>query len=253
MTEKLFENKNVLITGGGGGLGWGMACEFAKEGAKVALVDIDSQKGEEVLKDYLLKISSGHRFYQQDIRNLSELGELVNRIKSDLGEIDILINNAGVNTGHHFLDMTPEAFDQVLDTNLRAHFFLSQKVAKQMIENKSGGVILFITSVHQEVVGSCPHYSASKAALAMLVREMAVELAPYKIRVVGIAPGGIYIDKRVDNPEEANDEPTVLLGGKNGIPQDIGRAAVSLASNYWSRHITGVVLTVAGGQYLSSK
>lgn len=253
MKEKLFENKNVLITGGGGGLGWGIASEFAQEGAKVALADINSQKGEEVLKDYLLKISPGHRFYQQDIRNLPELEELINKVRNDLGRIDVLINNAGVNTGHHFLDMTPEAFDQVLETNLRAHFFLSQKVAKQMIENNNGGVILFITSVHQEVVGSCPHYSASKAALAMLIKEMAVELAPYRIRVAGIAPGGIYIEKRVDKPEEANDEPTVLLGGKNGIPQDIGRAAVSLASDYWSRQVTGVVLTVAGGQYLSPK
>jgi NAD(P)-dependent dehydrogenase (short-subunit alcohol dehydrogenase family) len=86
--------------------------------------------------------------------------------------------------------------------------------------------------------------------LVMLIKEMAVELAPDGIRVVGIAPGGIYIDRRIEDPGLANDEPTVLLGGKNGIPRDIGRAAVMLASDYWSRQITGEVLVVSGGQYL---
>ena len=131
--------------------------------------------------------------------------------------------------------------------------FLSQTVAQKMVEGGIEGVILFITSVHQEVVQQHPHYSSSKAALAMLVKEMAAELAPHKIRVVGIAPGGIYVNGRVSDPEQADDEPTVLLGGKNGIPRDIGRAAVFLTSDYWSRHITGEILTVSGGQYLLSK
>ena len=161
-----------------------------------------------------------------------------------------MVNNAGVNTPHRFLNMTPEAFDEVFKVNLRGHFFLSQEVVKRMIARRKFGVIIFITSVHQEVVQGRPHYSGSKAALAMLVKEMAGELAPYGIRVNGIAPGGIYIEKKIDNPSLANDESSVILGGKNGIPRDVGRAAVILTSEYWLIHITGEILTVSGGQYL---
>jgi NAD(P)-dependent dehydrogenase (short-subunit alcohol dehydrogenase family) len=84
----------------------------------------------------------------------------------------------------------------------------------------------------------------------MLVKEMAVALAPYRIRVVGIAPGGIYVEKRVDDPLLADSERSVILGGRNGIPRDIARAAVFLTSDYWSRHITGEIVTISGGQYL---
>ena len=82
---------------------------------------------------------------------------------------------------------------------------------------------------------------------------MAVTLAPHNIRVVGIAPGGIHISERIDNPELALKEKTVLLGGRNGIPRDIGRAAVFLCSDFWSRHITGETLVVSGGQYLNPR
>ena len=247
--EGFLEGKVALVTGGGGGIGWGIVTEFAREGARVAIVDIDERQSREVLS-LAEEISPGHYFYQVDIRDIGRFEGLLDRIEADIGMVDVLVNNAGVNTPHSFLEMTPEAFDQVYDVNVRGHFFLSQEVAKRMIAAQKQGVILFITSVHQEVVQGHPHYSSSKASLSMLVKEMAVELAPYGIRVVGIAPGGIYIEKRVEDPGLANDEPSVILGGKNGIPRDIGRAAVMLVSDYWSRHITGEVLTVAGGQYL---
>jgi glucose 1-dehydrogenase len=245
----LFGDKVILITGGGGGIGWAICREFAREGAQIAIIDINETKGQEVLLD-VRRLSPGHRFYHQDIRDINAFSDLLGQIDHDLGRIDVLINNAGVNTDNGFLNMTPEAFDHVLAVNLRGHFFLSQKVAQAMIAAKTKGVILFTTSVHQNVVQGHPHYSASKSALVMLIKEMAVELAPDGIRVVGIAPGGIYIDRRIEDPGLANDEPTVLLGGKNGIPRDIGRAAVMLASDYWSRQITGEVLVVSGGQYL---
>lgn len=250
MGKELLKGKVVIVTGGGGGIGWGICLEFAREGAKVAIIDKKRESGKEVLRE-VLKISPGHFFYEQDIREIGLLDGLVKKIEKETGPIDILVNNAGLNTEHSFLEMSSEAFDEVFETNIRGHFFLAQIVAKRMVANKTKGVILFTSSVHQEVVQGHPHYSSSKAAIAMLVRELAVELAPYGIRVLGVAPGGIYIDKRTENPQEANNEPTVLLGGKNGIPRDIGRAMVMLASEYWSRHITGEILTVSGGQYLA--
>jgi len=248
--EKLFTNKVVVVTGGGGGIGWGICLEFAREGARVAVIDKNSKKGQETVAE-LLEIRPGHHFYEQDIKKTESFGRLVERIEKEVGTIDILINNAGINTEHSFIKMTPEAFDEVYETNLKGHFFLAQTVARRMVANKTKGVILFTSSVHQEVVQGYPHYSSSKAAIAMLVKELAVELAPHGIRDLAVAPGGIFIGKKTEGPQEANDEPTVLLGGKNGIPRDIGRAMVMLASDYWSRHITGEILTVSGGQYLS--
>lgn len=250
--EGFLEDKVALVTGGGGGIGWGISTELAREGARVAIVDINKGRGEEVLA-LTEQISPGHHFYQIDIREIGSFDRLLDEIAKDLGAVDILVNNAGINTGHNFLGMTPEAFDEVYGVNVRGHLFLSQAVAKKMIEAKRKGTIVFITSVHQEVVQGCPAYSSSKAALAMLIKEMAVELARYEIRVNGIAPGGIDISGRISDPQLAGKEETVLLGGRNGIPLHIGRTVVMLASEYWTEHITGQIWTVSGGQYLAPK
>jgi len=247
--SKCLEGKIALVTGAGGGIGWGICTELAEHGARVLLTDIDKEGGQEVLKE-IPSTSSGHQFYPLDVRDIGAFPKLVGKIWEQHGGIDILVNNAGINTAHSLLDMTPEAWDAVHGTNLRGHFFLSQAVSKRMIESGVPGVILFITSVHQEIVQQHPHYSTSKAGLAMLVKEMAVELAPSGIRVVGIAPGGIDTNQRITDPQQASQEKTVLLGGRNGIPRDIGRAVAMLSSDYWARHITGEILTVSGGQYL---
>lgn len=245
---KYLENKNILITGGAGGLGWGMAVECAKAGAKVILTDINDKKGQEVL-DEILKISQGHSYVHMDVKEINQFINIVDQIENEIGPVDVLINNAGVNNLRWVTDMTEEDWDNVFDTNLKGHMFLTKNVVNRMIDKNIKGSVIFISSIHQ-YIPSTPHYSASKAATNTLVKEMAAELAKHSIRVNGIAPGGIYVSKRVTEPVDADNEPTVLLGGKNGIPSDIGRMAVVLASEYWSRHITGQMITVAGGQYM---
>lgn len=147
-TENFYlKDKVALITGGGGGVGWGIGVEFARQGAQVVITDINEETGKQALVD-LTKISDGHRFYFFDVRDIKAGRNLVEMIWSQYGEVDILVNNAGINTGHGFLDMTPEAWDKVLNTNLRGPMFFSQAVAEKMIENEVQGVILFITSVH---------------------------------------------------------------------------------------------------------
>jgi len=242
------KGKTALVTGGGGGIGWGIAREFALEGARVIVTDINEVTGKEVLLE-LNKISKGHIFVNLDVREINNFPAILKKI----GDVDILINNAGINTPNGVLNMTTDKWDTVFNTNLKGHFFLSQLIAGYFITKKKKGVILFISSVHQDVVQGTPHYSSSKAAIKMLIKEMAVELAPHNIRVVGIAPGGIHISEKIENPANALKEKTVLLGGKNGIPRDIGRAAVFLCSEYWSRHITGETLVVSGGQYLDPR
>lgn len=243
--KKFLTNKTVLVTGGGGGIGWGICLECAREGARVIVTDVADEKGKEVLND-LLEVSDGHQYLHLDLLKLKDFDKVLKKA----GDIDVLINNAGINTPNKLIDMTEKNWDRVQGVNLKGHVFLTQRIAKKNIKNKKKLSIIFISSIHQDIVQGRPHYSSSKAAINMLVKELAVEFAPHDIRVNGIAPGGIYISEKVEFPDGANDEPTVLLGGKNGIPRDIGRAVVFLASSYWSRHITGQVLTVSGGQHL---
>lgn len=240
--------KNILVTGGGGGIGWGICLECAREGARVIVTDVDDEKGVEVLSQCLL-ISKGHVYKHLDLLQISEFPEILKETYNEVGGVDVLVNNSGINTPNDILNMTEESWDNVMGVNVRGHVFLTKLVVQKMIDSKEKGSVVFISSVHQDVPQR-PHYTASKSAIRGLVKSMAVEFAPYGIKVNGIAPGGIYIDKRVEEPEKAGKEPTVLLGRKNGIPSDIGRMVVVLASDYWSRHITGEMVTVSGGQYM---
>lgn len=138
--EGFLKGKVALVTGGGGGIGWGIVTEFAREGAKVGILDIDEKRGQEVLA-LTEKISHGHRFYQTDIRKIDSFKNLLDKTEREMGKVDILVNNAGVSTSHDFLKMSPEAFDEVFEVNLRGHFFLSQEVAKRMIRAEKKGAI----------------------------------------------------------------------------------------------------------------
>ena len=118
--ENLYlKGKIALITGGAGGIGWGIGLEFARFGAKVILVDIDEKNGAEVLAD-LEEISSGHSFHRLNVRDIEANRKLAEEVWDQFGWIDILVCNAGINTSHGLLDMTPEAWDTVHGTNLRA-------------------------------------------------------------------------------------------------------------------------------------
>jgi glucose 1-dehydrogenase len=152
------------------------------------------------------------------------------------------VNNAGINTPppRSILEVSPDSYDRVLHTNLRGSFFLTQYMAQKMIEHKTQGSILFTSSTHARIISMQPAYSASKAAIEMLVRELAVDLAQYGIRVNAVAPGSIAIRGEVERRTQF-----VPLGFR-GVPADIAHAMIFLASKYAS-YITGQTLTVDGG------
>lgn len=248
--RKFLIGRTALITGGAGGIGWGIAKEFVKEGAKVIIVDINRKKGEEVLAD-IGGEERGNGLIEADVTKVDRLKKELEKYLDRKGEIvDILVNNVGVRTGSNFMKMTEKDWNRSLDINLKSSVFLSQWAVKKMVEREKKGVILFTTSVHQEVVFGEPNYSASKAALRMVIKEMAVELAWRGIRVAGVAPGGIEVEKRTGNPAESEYDQRVILGERLGIPRDIGRMMVVLASDYWSRLVTGEIITVSGGEFL---
>jgi NAD(P)-dependent dehydrogenase (short-subunit alcohol dehydrogenase family) len=169
----------------------------------------------------------------------------------DHGPITLLVNNVGVTTPHRFLDLDRKEYDEVFATNLHGPWFLTRQLARGMIRAGTGGSILFISSVHDRYLRRFPHYSASKAAVAMLVRELAHELGPHGVRVNAISPGWILTGDRP--PEDRLREVASRIpAGTPGEPDDVARLAVVLLSNAWSRYVTGTNLTVDGGLSLNN-
>jgi NAD(P)-dependent dehydrogenase (short-subunit alcohol dehydrogenase family) len=231
----------AIVTGAAQGIGRGIAIEMARAGAEVVLADVDEEPLRETEKA-IAEIGQTCLSVLVDVRENEQIQQLVEAALLRFGRIDILVNNAGINTPHpqRFLQVTPDAYDRVLQTNVRGSFFLAQRVAQEMIARKTQGSILFTSSTHARVVSMQPPYAASKAGIEMLVREMAVDLAEYGIRVNAVAPGWIAV-----RGAKARENPFVPLG-RTGEPIDIARAMIFLASEYAS-YITGQTLTVDGG------
>lgn len=238
----LLEHQTAIVTGAAHGIGRGIAVEMARAGADIVLVDINEDGMDETAR-MITSLGRASLNVCTDIRDIVQGHQLIDAALQQFGKIDILVNNAGVNTPgpRQFLEVSPDSYDRVLQTNLRGGFFLAQRMAQVMIEKKIQGSILFTSSTHARVISMQSPYSASKAGIEMLVREMALELAEYSIRVNAVAPGWIAVKE----PSHERTTPFVPLGYM-GDPVHIGHAMVFLASRYAS-YITGQTLTVDGG------
>lgn len=244
--EKLLENQVAIITGGGSGIGRGIAFEFAKNGADIILDDIN----EELLTKTTKEIQNlGVKCIPviADIGKEEDRKKIIQLAREKLGKIDILINNVGISRGKTFMELTSTDWQKTVQTNLIGPAELARLTAKNIIDQKISGKIIFITSIHQDVIRRFPGYSASKAGLKMLIAEMGQELGPYGIRVNGIAPG--WIDTRPNEERLKNiiKDSKIPLTAAPGLPEDIAKAALFLASDKWSRYITGTTFTVDGG------
>ncbi|HEY4389593.1 MAG TPA: SDR family oxidoreductase [Ktedonobacteraceae bacterium] len=237
----LLAHQTSIVTGAAKGIGRGIAIEMARAGAAVVIADVDDE-GMEETKRLITDIGGICLSVHTDVQDTEQGRQLVDAALQQFGTIDILVNNAGINTpgARRILEISPESYDSVLQTNLRGSFFLSQFVAQKMIEHKTQGSILFTSSTHARIISMQPAYSASKAAIEMLVREIALDLAEYGIRVNAVAPGWIAVREQ---SERTN--PFIPLG-ETGVPEHIAHAMVFLASRYAS-YITGQTLTVDGG------
>ncbi|EQD50633.1 short-chain dehydrogenase/reductase SDR, partial [mine drainage metagenome] len=186
-----FTGKTVIVTGGGVGIGYGISCCFAEAGANVVIAD-KSDDGAAVEKDLSSKGLKAVSIktdvtVEQDVRNL------VDQTIKRYGAIDILVNNAGIYPSIPVMSMSLADFDKVLSVNLKGPFLCTKYVSEKMIARKAGGKIINITSIdalHPSSVGLA-HYDASKHGLWGFTKNVALELAPYNIRVNAIAPGGI--------------------------------------------------------------
>jgi NAD(P)-dependent dehydrogenase (short-subunit alcohol dehydrogenase family) len=245
------DGKVVLVTGAQQGIGRAMALAFGREGADVGINYLDDLRAAEQVADGVRAHGRRALLVQGDVSKVEEARAMVETVVREMGGIDILINNAGMYPRVSMLDMRESDWDYVLDINLRGSFFCAQAAARAMITAKRLGSIVNLAS--SAVAGAIRgvHYSASKGGVVAMTRAMALELAPYRIRVNAIAPGLTdTAQPRYGNSEEEIQERSRAIPlGRMANPGDIADVAVFLASDY-ARHMTGQVLHVNGGSYM---
>jgi NAD(P)-dependent dehydrogenase (short-subunit alcohol dehydrogenase family) len=246
-----FRDKVVLVTGAGRGIGAELALAFAREGADIAVNDLSLERLDEVIG--LVKNDCHRRAVPLagNVGSAEDVTAMVATALKELGKIDILVNNAG--TGQEVVPLAEqslERWDRVISTHLRGTFLFSQQVGKAMMAQKSG-IILNMSSVAG--YGAFPmrtSYGPAKAAIMNLTKVLAVDLAPYGIRVNAIAPGYTATPLVVKAKESGNIEMDAILKrtplGRLARTEEIAKAALFLASDDAS-YITGITLPVDGG------
>lgn len=240
------KDKTAIITGGGSGIGRETAIKFAREGAKVAVWDINLEEANKTVKE-ISELEGISKAYEVDVTNRLEIEEITNKVIKEFSKIDILVNNAGITADATLIKMKEEQWDRVIDINLKGVFNCGQIVSRYMVE-QGNGVILNAASV-VGIYGNFgqTNYAASKWGVIGMTKTWAKELGRKGIRVNAVAPGFILTQMTAKMPEKVLDmmkEKSVLK--RLGTPEDIANAYLFLASNEAS-FITGTVLSVDGG------
>ena len=237
-------NQVAVITGAGRNIGAEIAKVLAAEGAKVAVVDLDNSRGEKIAAE-IMEGGGEAAAFVADVGMEAEIATVVAAIVKRWGRIDILINNAAISDNKNILDITKEQWDAVIAVTLTGPFLMSQHVARRMVAQGSGGKIVNVGSTSGFFGRSrAIAYAAAKGGIANLTRAMAVQLAPYKIRVNGVVPN--KIGSPVGKDEFDPTRPVVNLVGRPGVPHDMARAVLFLVSDD-SEFIAGNMLFVDGG------
>ena len=238
------KDKRVLITGGAGGIGSATAGRFLEEGARVVVLDRD-EAAIQKLKNTLPTLG---RFILADVANPQSVTQAFDELDRMFGGLDVLVNNAGISLRHSFMEITPEQWRTVIDTNLNGMFYVAQQAARRMLAG-SGGMILNMGSTNG-LVGYHYYadYNASKAGVIELTRSMALELAP-TIRVNAVCPGFIMtpMQEAEYTPEMRRAYEDKLPLRRLGCPEDVAALFAFLASDDAS-FITGQVLVIDGGE-----
>ena len=251
----VLKDRIAIVTGASSGIGRGIALEFAREGARVVVADIQDEPKRGRYHDQdvttptvekIEKLGAQGKFIQVDMGDESQVDALIQGTVEHFGGLDILVNNAGIHIPGNSQELTIADWDKVIGVNLRG-IFVATKLAIPHLKKSQHGRIIQIASVHAYRGGGGPAYAPAKAGLVNLVRDTALEVGQYGITVNAICPG--YIETPIQDyltPEQIEEcrEKTPLP--RLGLPKDIGRAAVFLASGD-AEWITGDSLVVDGG------
>ncbi|TPD70453.1 3-oxoacyl-[acyl-carrier-protein] reductase [Flavobacterium microcysteis] len=244
---KLLEGKTAIITGASRGIGRGIAEVFAKHGANVAFTYSSSAEAAKVLEDELIALGVKAKGYQSNAADFNEAQKLVDDVIATFGNIDILINNAGITKDNLLMRISEEDFDKVIEVNLKSVFNMTKAVQKTMLKNRAGSIINMSSVVGVKGNAGQTNYAASKAGVIGFTKSVALELGSRNIRCNAIAPGFIETEMTGKLNED------VVQGWRDAIPlkrggttEDVANACLFLASDM-SAYITGQVMNVDGG------
>ena len=243
------EGHVALVTGAGSGIGHAIAARFGREGAHVVVNSYGHDEEAERLAAELSRSGARSIALRADVSRAGEVSAMVERAVAELGPVRVLVNNAGIEESAPFLEIEEESWDRVLAVNLKGPFLCAQACARVMRE-AGGGSIVNISSVHEDLpfLDAAP-YAASKGGLRMLMRNAAVELAPFGIRVNNVAPGPIATPinrEALSDPSAQDLVRRVVPLARWGEPEEVAEVALFLASDR-AAYVTGSTYVVDGG------
>jgi len=240
------EGRYALVTGGGRGIGRATAIDMAKNGATVAIADLDEEKANET-KDLITEIGASSLVIKADVSEEKEVDYLIKQISIHFeGKLDILVANAGVPNHCAFLEMSLQEWESILKNNLTSAFLTGQSAAKIMRSRNYGRIVMIGSISGQRGSFGRAAYGTSKAGIMQLVRVMAVELAPHGITVNAVAPGPIDTGITKFGPSQESSYLSRIPAGKFGAAEDVANAVTFLVDERAS-YITGSIINVDGG------
>jgi glucose 1-dehydrogenase len=244
------KNKVAIVTGAATGIGQAIAVRFAQEGAAVVIDYIGAPDTASATEQQIASFGGRALAIAADVSQLAEVQALISGTVEAFGRLDIVVNNAGIEKKHAFVDYPLEDTRRILDVNLLGPFLVSQAAARQMIKQGDGGRIINISSVHEDLpMPLNTPYCMSKGGLRMLARTIAVELAKDEITVNNIGPGAIYTPIDADIQADPELEKALLSGiplNRWGKPEEIAGLATYLASDE-AAYVTGATYFIDGG------
>ena len=249
------DGKVAIVTGGNSGIGKAIVLELAKQGASVVIDYVSHPDATDELEKQVAALGEKAIGVQADVSKIPDLEKLIAAAVSKFGRVDVMVNNAGVETRSSILDTTEAQYDKVLQINLKSAFFGTQLAAQQMIKQGGGGRIINITSVHEDwpMPGNTA-YCLSKGGMRMLTRTAGVELAPHNILVVGVGPGAVATPinlSTMKDPALMKKLDGAIPMGRMARPDEIASVVAFLASDAAS-YMTATTVFADGGIMHSS-
>jgi glucose 1-dehydrogenase len=249
------KNKVAIVTGGNSGIGQAIVLELARQGASIVIDYVVHPEATEALEQQIAKLGEQSIGVEADVSKLADLQKLVDSAVSRFDRVDIMVNNAGIETRTSVLDTTEDQYERVMAINLKSAFFGTQIAAKQMIKQGGGGRIVNITSVHEDwpMPGNIA-YCLTKGGMRMLTRTAGVELARHNILVVGVGPGAVATPinlQTMNDPVELARLNAAIPLGRMARPEEIATVVAFLAGDGAS-YLTATTIFADGGIMQSS-
>jgi len=247
--------KVAIVTGGNSGIGKAIVLALAKGGAKIVIDYVVDPASTEALESQVAALGAASIGVDADVSKVPDLQRLIDTTVKEYGRVDVMVNNAGVETRTSVLDTTEAQYEKVLDINLKSAFFGTQLAAKQMIAQGGGGRIINITSVHEDwpMPGNTA-YCLSKGGMRMLTRTAGVELGPHGVTVVGVGPGAVATPintSTMNDPAAMKTLDAAIPLGRMAQPEEIAGTVAFLASDD-AAYLTATTVFVDGGIMQSS-